>query len=175
MTGNPDSRGEQRSSAVPTATPPVSPDIHDDAGRPGWISMTYLSLAVWVAFAVLYMVLRSLNYTAVDGADRSASVFHRGELYFHGNHHLLYPFNVWVCNGALALLGLRADDPVSYIHDTQMMNAFAGAGCVAAVLWIGTKLGKSRFLSLAAAIAYGVSRVPILHFTSPDSNAGRHS
>lgn len=130
------------------------------------VSTWKLATLLWLAFAILYTLLRSLDFTAVDGAVRAAEVLHRGELFFHGNNHLLYPFNVWVWNGALALFGLGSEDPIGYIRDTQLMNALAGAGCVAIVFAIGAKLGEAKVPALVAALIFGFSRVAFLQFSN---------
>lgn len=150
--------------------PLIMPDSHATVSAIpsllGRVSSWQIAVVLWFAFATLYSLLRSLDFTAVDGAVRAAEVLHRGELFFHGNNHLLYPFNVWLWNGALALIGLGSADPIGYIRDTQVMNALAGAGCVSIVFAIGARLSEARLPALIGALVFGFSRVALLHFTN---------
>ena len=52
--------------------------------------------AVFIGFAGFYVLLRSKNILAVDGAHRCLEVFRRQGVFFHGNNHMLYPVDVLV-------------------------------------------------------------------------------
>ena len=118
-----------------------------------------------VAFAA-FALLRSRHYTAVDGAVRCLEVFHRRELFFHGNNHLLYPADVFGWHRLLGLFGVRAGSPLEYLALTQLLNALAAAGCVA-VLWRLVHLATGSWrASLGAVLLFGSSRAFLLHATN---------
>lgn len=122
-------------------------------------------LAGCVSFAV-FALLRSRHYTAVDGAVRCLEVFHRRELFFHGNNHLLYPADVFWWHRLLGLFGVRAESPLEYLPLTQLLNALAAAGCVAA-LWRLVHLATGSWrAALGAVLLFGSARAFLLHATN---------
>jgi hypothetical protein len=124
------------------------------------------AIGVFVCFAITFLVLRTHQYVAVDGALRCLEVYHRQELFFHANNHLWYPANIFLWSQALSWFGLKAGTPVEFIELSQALNAVAAAACLGAVyilLWIAT---SSARLSLLAVTAYGFSRAFLLHATN---------
>lgn len=125
-----------------------------------------IAIAVFLFFAIAFLLLRTRQYLAVDGALRCLEVYHRQALFFHGNNHLLYPANTYVWSRALNALGFQAHTPFEFIALTQALNALAAAGCLAVIyvlVWIAT---SSPNISLVATCAYGFSRALMLHGTS---------
>jgi hypothetical protein len=124
------------------------------------------TLLIWTVFFVLFVALRSHVYTDVDGAVRCLEVFHRQELFFHANNHLLYPVDVFAWHRLLSLFGVKATSPFEYLALTQIMNAVAAAGC-AAVLYRLTLLATgSPGAGLAAAALWSFSRAFLRHATN---------
>lgn len=126
----------------------------------------FAAVSVFLFFAVVFLSLRTQQYLDVDGALRSLDVYHRPELFFHGNNHLLYPVNVFLWSQALARLGLKAQTPFQFIALSQAMNAIAAAACLALLyilVWIAT---SSVRLALVVVSAYGFSRAFLLHATN---------
>ena len=70
--------------------------------------------AVFIGFAGFYVLLRSKNILAVDGAHRCLEVFRRQGAFFHGNNHMLYPVDVLVWTRLSAELGLRPNGPIQF-------------------------------------------------------------
>jgi len=124
------------------------------------------AIAVFLFFAIVFLLLRTRQYLAVDGALRCLDVYHRQALFFHGNNHLLYPVNIFLWSHGLRLLGFEAHTPFEFIALSQALNAIAAAGCLALIfilVWIAT---SSTDISLTATSAYGFSRAVMLHGTN---------
>src|SRR5438067_13029458 len=66
-----------------------------------------IGVAVFVSSAIVLILLRSKDCFAVDGGFRCLDVYRRQNLFFHGNHHLLYPLNVLVWTRLLSALGFQ--------------------------------------------------------------------
>jgi hypothetical protein len=121
---------------------------------------------LWIFFSVLFVFLRSQQYTAVDGPVRCVEVFYRQDIFFHGNNHLLYPFNVLMWHRFLSLFGVSATNAFEFIRLTQIMNCVAAAGCISIVYWL-TRVGTgSKRVSLFIACGYAFSRAFLLHATN---------
>ena len=112
------------------------------------------------------MALRSHVYTDVDGAVRCLEVFHRQELFFHANNHLLYPLDVFAWHRLLALFGVKATSPFEYLALTQIMNAVAAAGCAAVLYRLTLLASGSPGAALAAAALWSFSRAFLRHATN---------
>jgi len=123
-------------------------------------------IAVFLFFATVFLLLRTRQYLAVDGAVRALGVYHRQALFFDESNHLLYPVNMFLWSHALTLLGFEAHTPFEFMALSQALNALAAAGCLAVMynlVWIAT---SSTALSLAVTSAYGFSRAIVLHGTN---------
>ena len=70
------------------------------------------AFVLFVGFFGLYAVFRSPDLMAVDGPPRSCQVYHRQEIFFHGNNHLMYPVNVPMWNRLLQTVVGRCEDPL---------------------------------------------------------------
>lgn len=125
-----------------------------------------ISTLVFSASAFLFIVLRSNDILAVDGAPRALEVFRRQAIFFHGNNHLLYPVNVLAWSRLLSLLGLRAANPEDFYAITEMMNAMAAAGCLVILFYLTFVASSSLKVSLGVASSYGLSRAFLLHATN---------
>jgi hypothetical protein len=119
-------------------------------------------IALGLGAAAAYLLLRSRDYTAVDGALRCLAIFHDPTLQFHGNNHLLYPVWVLVWSGLV-----RADfqDPFAFLRSIQAMNAVLAAACLVLLYRVVFVLTGHRGLALLAAGFVGVSRAFVLHAT----------
>ncbi|HEX4965336.1 MAG TPA: hypothetical protein VF173_31290 [Thermoanaerobaculia bacterium] len=124
------------------------------------------ALAVWAAFTLLFVALRSHVYTDVDGAVRCLEVFHRQQLFFHANNHLLYPVDVFVWHRLLGLFGVKATSPLDYLALTQVMNAVAAAGCVAVLYRLTLIATGSPGAALGSAALWAFSRAFLRHATN---------
>src|SRR2546422_5716325 len=99
---------------------------------------------VFFGFGCLFLLFRSQNYLAVDGAVRCLGVYHRPNVFFHGNNHLLYPLNILTWYRFLTVLGLQPKSPVEFISLMQVMNCLAGAGCLAILYFLMHVVTSSR-------------------------------
>jgi hypothetical protein len=118
--------------------------------------------AAFAAFALL----RSRDYGAVDGAVRCLEVFHRQEIFFHGNNHLLYPVDVYLWHRLLAVFGVAAGSPFDYLALTQLMNGLAAAGCVAVLVRLVRLAGAPWWAALGTAALFASSRAVLVHATN---------
>ena len=124
------------------------------------------AIGVGAVFLLIFALLRSQQYTAVDGALRSLDVFRLPTLAFAGNNHLLYPANVLAWHRLLALIGIMGHDALGFLRLTQLMNAAAAAGCVGLVYWIVRVATGAGGAALAAAAGLAFSRAFLLHATN---------
>ena len=115
---------------------------------------------------LIYGLLASQQYTAVDGALRCLDVFHLHAPLVSGNNHLLAQVDVFLWHRLLGLFGLGAADPLAYLRLTQLMNAAAAAGSAALVYWIVRTTTSSDLAAVAAAAGLAFSRAFLLHATS---------
>ena len=117
-------------------------------------------------FSLIFILLGSKQYVAVDGAVRCLDVYYSQKLFTHSNNHLLYPVNVYFWHQFLAAFGIYADGPIEYLRLTQMMNAVAAAGCLAILYCLTYAATSSRGISLGVTIGYGLSNAFFSHATN---------
>jgi hypothetical protein len=146
---------------VPDARTPRS-----DIGKAVLSRPALQTFLVWAGFFILFVALRSHVYTDVDGAVRCLEVFHRQELFFHANNHLLYPVDVFAWHRLLSLLGVKATSPFEYLALTQIMNAVAAAGCAAVLYRLALLAMGSPGAGLVAAVMWVFSRAFLRHATN---------
>ena len=92
------------------------------------------SFGIFIASASLFIILRTQQYLAVDGAIRCLSVYWQGRPAAGGNNHLLYFVDVFVWTKALFARGcardkrlrFRAVDPL----DERACSGWIGLGVV---------------------------------------------
>ncbi len=118
----------------------------------------YACTGVFVAFFVLFVLLRTKNILAVDGGIRCLEVYRRQIFYFDINNHLLQPAHVWAWTRAAGMLGYKADSPFQFYSLVQLMNCFAGAACLAILLALMSSAVSSWRLALAVTIGYGFTK-----------------
>src|SRR5580700_9301202 len=99
--------------------------------------------ARWIGFAVvflgffaIYAALRSPDFMAVDGGVRCFGVYHRQEIFFHGNNHMLYPVNVREWDQLVRSIVGPCQDPLEFARRTQLMNGLATATSVAVLFML---------------------------------------
>ena len=124
------------------------------------------AFAVAALFLLVYALLGTRQYTAVDGALRCLDVYRRPELSFSGNNHLLYPADVLAWNRLLGLVVGRAADPFAFLRRTQLMNATAAAAVLALLYWIVRTTTGSAGIALGATAGLGLARAFLLHATN---------
>jgi hypothetical protein len=130
--------------------------------RPEWIQATILFLG----FLVFYAIFRSPDLTVIDGPMRSCEVYHRQEIFFHGNNHLLYPVNVLMWDRLMNSVLGACQDPLQFARRTQLMNGFAAAASVAILFLLVRGATASSGIAIWSACAYGFSRALLLHATN---------
>lgn len=124
------------------------------------------SLALWIVFSTAYILLRSQQFTAVDGALRCLAIYWHRPPYLGSNNHLLFPVDVWLWSRAVGLIGVQAAGPLAFVGNIQAMNALCAGGCVALVNLIAWRFTRSLQLSLTAAVAYGLTWAMLKHATN---------
>jgi len=103
---------------------------------------------------------------AVDGPFRSCEVYHRQEIFFHGNNHLLYPVNVLMWNRLMQMVVGACEDPLDFARRTALMNGFAAAASVTIMFLLVRGTTGSGGIAFWTACAYGFSRALLLHATN---------
>jgi hypothetical protein len=122
--------------------------------------------AVFLIASAAFVLLRSSDYFAVDGALRALEIFQKHKPFLHPNNHLLYPINVYVWSGLLSALRIRAQGPLGFLAIAQAMNAVAAAACVAILYGIAYRLTKRASVAALVAGGWGVSRAVLAHATN---------
>jgi hypothetical protein len=133
---------------------------------PSFFSPYFRALLVFLAASAFFLLFRSQQYTAVDGALRSLEVYRRPAVSFHENNHLLYPANVFLWTATLKSTGFRAGDSQDFIRLSQAMNCVAAGGCLAALYLLTWFATSSAVISFCAVIGYGFTRAFLLHATN---------
>lgn len=121
--------------------------------------------ALVAAFAALYLVLRTNDPTAVDGALRCVDVLRPESTLLHGNNHLLYPVWVRTWVAAVAALGVPVGSPWDIIRAVQAMNALFAAGSVALLYAALSEIADDR-VALTCSLVFGLSAAVLAHATS---------
>lgn len=121
---------------------------------------------VFLAFAFLFILLRSKDIFVVDGAYRCLEVFHRQSLFFHGNNHLLYPANVLAWTRLSSAVGFRLDGPFEYFSAVEIMNCLAASGSLTIIYILMHLVSGSWRMALGATVGYGLSRAFIVQATN---------
>ena len=116
--------------------------------------------------AVGFLLLRTSDYLAVDGALRALEVYQRGEAFLHPNNHLLYPVDVYIWSKILGSLGLHAHGPFAFLAIAQSMNGVAAAGCLAILYGLCYKLTNRASIAAVITIGLGLSRAFLAHATN---------
>ena len=129
---------------------------------PKWIQFTILFLS----FLAIYATFRCPDLTAVDGPPRSCEVYHRHEIFFGGNNHLLYPVNVRMWDRLLGIVRGQCRGPLEFARRTQLMNGFAAAASVGIMFLLVRGTTGSDGIAFWAACSYGFSRALFLHGTN---------
>jgi hypothetical protein len=124
-----------------------------------------LAFTLFLIFLALFWCLPSHDYMAVDGATRCLSVYHDGNLMFHGNNHLLYPLWVSLWSRLVQAAGIRASNPFEFIRISQAMNGFLGAAAIA-ILYTILQLLVEYQIALLCSLVFGFSTALLLHATN---------
>lgn len=125
-----------------------------------------VSLGLFSLFVALFLILRSNQFVAVDGALRCLAVYHDPHLFFHGNNHLLYPVNILLWTKLAAVFGFVANTPTEFVHLSQALNSICAAATLLFVWLLITGITSDRLLALALVALYGFSRAFVLHATN---------
>jgi hypothetical protein len=116
-------------------------------------------------FAVLFLLLRTQQYTTVDGALRCLAVFHDPTNRVHTNNHMLYPFWIWLWTRGAALAGFAAPDWLAYVRLSQAMNAFCAAAAIGMLFSVLEAVAGLRY-ALLGSLQFGLSTAVVLHATN---------
>ncbi|MGB2676660.1 MAG: hypothetical protein WAN12_06220 [Candidatus Acidiferrum sp.] len=128
--------------------------------------LTMLPLLVFLAFACFFVLLRSKDPFAVDGAIRCFEVYRRQSFFFHSSYHMLYPVNVLIWTRMAAAAGLQTSNPQSFYRVVELMNCLAAAGCLALFFLLMSAVTHSWRLAVLVTTIYGLSRAFLLHATN---------
>lgn len=123
-------------------------------------------IGIFIASAALFVLLRTQQYLAVDGAIRCLSVYWTGRPTVAGNNHLLYFVNVFVWAKTLSLAGVNATNAFDFVRLTHWMNALAAAGATSVFWLLCWRATESMVTAWAATCAYAFSNAFLLHATS---------
>jgi hypothetical protein len=123
-------------------------------------------LAIFIASATLFILLRTHQYLAVDGAIRCLSVYWKRHPTLGGNNHLLYFVNVFLWTKAISLAGVNATDAFDFVRLTHWMTAVAAAGSVSLLWSLSYHATKSVCAACGASCALAFSNAFLLHATS---------
>lgn len=121
---------------------------------------------VGLVFFATFAALGSRQFVHADGTLRCLDIYYRGEIFFHGNNHLLYPLHVYGWHKLLSLLGVQAASAVEFMRLTQVFNSLIGALALALYYWLVQRATQSYGVALAATVGYGFSRAFLLHATN---------
>lgn len=124
------------------------------------------SLGIFIASASFFILLRTQQYLAVDGAIRCLWIYWQGRPATGGNNHLLYFVNVFVWMKALSLAGMNATDAFDFVRLTHWMNALTAAGSVSLLWTLSYHATGNVRAAWAASCAYAFSNAFLLHATS---------
>jgi hypothetical protein len=127
------------------------------------ISYPAQAAVVFVASVVVFLLLRTSDYLAVDGGIRALQIYQLGRPFLHPNNHLLYAFNVYAWTTVLRLLGFHLNDPFSFLAAAQAMNAVAAAGCLTMVYCVSFKVTNRAALAALVTVGFAFSRAFIVH------------
>ena len=121
---------------------------------------------VFLACAIIFVVLRSKDFFTVDGAFRCFDVYRRSYLYFDANNHLLFTANVFAWTRLLSALGFDLRAPLQYFRAVEVMNCLAGAGCLAILCSLFYEITSSWIWSLGGTLAFALCKAFIAQATS---------
>jgi hypothetical protein len=125
-----------------------------------------IALGIFIASASFFVLLRTQQYLAVDGATRCLSIYWRGRPMAGGNNHLLYFVNVFLWTKLISFVGVTATDAFDFMRLTHWMTALAAAGSVSLLWTISYHASKSVRAAWAASCVYAFSNAFLLHATS---------
>lgn len=113
---------------------------------------------VFASFALIYVLLRSGDIFAVDGAHRCLQVYRRQSIFFHGSNHMLYPVYVLLWTRLTAALGLKSQTPLAFFSTVELMNCVAAAACLAIVFFLMLRVGRNWRVAVGVTAALGFSK-----------------
>ena len=121
-----------------------------------------MSLAVFVVSAATYLLLRSHDMMAVDGAIRAFMVY-RKPLEITVNPHMFYQLWVWLWSHAF---GLNSRGPQEYFRAVQAMNCVAAALCATVLFRLIYRFTSSGRVAIIGTMAWAFAHVVVLHATN---------
>jgi hypothetical protein len=125
----------------------------------------WIAVLLTLGFAVLFLLLHSQQYLAVDGPLRCLEILHNPAVRFHGNNHMLYPFWIRAWTRAAASLGFTITDWSAFIRLCQAMNTLAGATAIGLLFCILESVAGPGY-ALLGALQFGLSTAVVLHSTN---------
>ena len=124
------------------------------------------SVIIFVFFSVLFILLRSRDPLAVDGAFRCFGVFRAPRLTFAENNHALYPANVFFWTRLAKLAGFNIASALKFYSVVELMNCFAAAGCLALFFRLSLMATLSNWIALAVTCGLALTKAFLLHATN---------
>jgi hypothetical protein len=124
-----------------------------------------MSAVLFCLFLLVFLLLPSKHYMAVDGSVRSVDVFFSPRLQLHGNNHMLYPLWVALWAKLCAAAGIRAANAFEYIRITEAMNSVLSAA-ITAMVYLLLSVFSSRWVATLCALLFGLSTASLLHATN---------
>lgn len=124
-----------------------------------------IAILLTLGFSVLFMLLRTRQYMAVDGALRCLGVFHDPSNRIHGNNHMLYPFWIWLWTHTAAWAGFATSDWLSFLRLSQAMNAFCAAAAIGILFTVLRAIAGTRY-ALLGSLQFGLATAVVMHGTN---------
>ena len=124
------------------------------------------SLLLFVFFSALFILLRSNDPLAADGAFRCFSVFRDPRMAFAENNHALYPANIFVWTRLARFAGFNIASPQGFYSVAELMNCFAAAGCLTLFFQLSLMATLSNAVALAVTFGLALTRAFLLHATN---------
>lgn len=143
-----------------TAAPPVA--IYPANKR----FTAFYPLLIFLFFSALFILLRSKDPLAVDGAFRCFDVFRQPQLSFTKNNHALYPANVFIWTRIARFVGFNITSAQKFLSVVELMNCLAAAGCLALFFQLSYLATLSNKVALGVTFAFGFTRAFLIHATN---------
>src|SRR6266849_9292776 len=110
---------------------------HERIARPQQSTQDiFIAAIVFLVSALIFVLLRSKDIFAVDGAFRCLEVYRRPSIFFHDNNHMLYPVNVFIWTRLAGALGFAARTREDFHSLVELMNCLAAAASLTIIFYL---------------------------------------
>ncbi len=134
--------------------------------KKAWRDSRGVCFLVMFWFVVLFVLLRSTNFLAVDGNYRCLEVWHRQRVFFHGAGHMLYPVNVWFWSKLVSAPGFSLKTPFAFLAAVEVLNALAAAAALGFFFDLIHSITRSIRIATYGTILFGLSYAFIAQATN---------